>query len=212
VWYVVRPAVEGDIVIYTHSADFDTQLSVFVGEDCSHRQCVAANDDDGKQRTSRIRVSAEAGRQYYAVVHGYGAAVGSFALTLATDCVRPPQSVIRCGSEAPTTGTTVPSVVDPSLTDCTASPTAGHAAWHPVVVPPGTTVVITTAGSAFDTQLAVYRGCNAADRACIVRNDDVSATERTSRVTFVPGTGRYYLVVHGYGSRTGRYQLTVRCS
>lgn len=77
--------------------------------------------------------------------------------------------------------------------------------WYRWTAPNSGTVVMTTAGSTFDTLLAVYTGSSVAGLALIVRNDDVNPpNDITSLVQFSAVSGTtYQIAVDGYGGDQG---------
>lgn len=73
------------------------------------------------------------------------------------------------------------------------------------------------AGTRFDSKITVYRGdCNGV-MTCINANDDASGNfgacqvnRQASRVQWESDDGAlYYLLIHGFGSRAGDFQLNV---
>jgi len=72
-------------------------------------------------------------------------------------------------------------------------------------------------GTTFDTKLTIYRGdCNGA-MTCVNANDDAAGTfgtcqvnRQASRVQWPSERGvRYHILIHGFGTRTGDFQLNV---
>ena len=79
----------GMVATTCHSVtDFDTRISVFRGDDCEQLECVAGNDDShqsvacGSSASSRVSWLSTIGVRYYILVHGWGALVGTFGLTI----------------------------------------------------------------------------------------------------------------------------------
>ena len=85
--------------------------------------------------------------------------------------------------------------------------------WFRVVSRTGNCITFTTAGSDFDTRLAVFES-DCASLKCVASNDDYSATESsmTSIVTVNPDApGRVYnVLVSGQQSRVGRFLFTAK--
>jgi hypothetical protein len=72
---------------------------------------------------------------------------------------------------------------------------------------------VSTCGKAsFDTKLSVYAG-SCGELVCIGSNDNaVGCSGGSSSLTFRPVWGKeHYLLVHGAGTQTGTYQLTLTC-
>ena len=66
-------------------SDFDTQLKVFRGADCSRLECVDGNDDDIADicdTESSVSWFAEDGELYRLLVHGFGANTGQFGIVV----------------------------------------------------------------------------------------------------------------------------------
>jgi subtilisin family serine protease len=86
----------------------------------------------------------------------------------------------------------------------------GNSVWWTWIAPAGGPVVVETAGSDFDTVLAVYSGADFANLAEMASNDDVSSRRTTSRVSFDAAAGvAYAIAVDGYGGTTGNITLTL---
>lgn len=74
-------------------------------------------------------------------------------------------------------------------------------------------VTVSLAGSSYDTMLAVYEGCQCFPTVndLLACNDDFGGTYQ-SQVTFTAKAGNQYLIeVGGYGSLTGKGQITIQC-
>jgi hypothetical protein len=253
VWYVLElTGTRPHLVFAITEASYDTQLSVLRGSSCGRWTCMGCNDDvSASERTSRVSLPLVSQGRYYAVVHGYGASSGRFVLEVNTGDVpsnspSPPVSTspavcaaavpLLCNSPAGIVGTTKGSTarVD-HLGGCSTGPTLGHAMWFSTESP-GTgssTLEVSTAGSAYDTQISVFRGsaCFASDWVCLGSGDDdgedasgpvvhsgrlvqkASRCHATSRVRVPLTTGvRYYIAVHGYAGAVGPFRLALSCT
>ncbi len=85
----------------------------------------------------------------------------------------------------------------------------GHSLWYRWMAPSNGPVVITTAGSTFDTLLAVYHG-SVLNALTLDDSDDDSGGNRSSRVTFTATAGtEYRIAVDGYNGDTGGVLLTI---
>lgn len=70
-------------------------------------------------------------------------------------------------------------------------------------------VSFSTEGSNFDTVLAAYSGSSLARLQKVAANNDLSTTNKRSRIEFLAEGGQtYYLVIDGVRGETGRYVLT----
>lgn len=85
----------------------------------------------------------------------------------------------------------------------------GASVWFRWVAPANGTMVFSTAGSSFDTMLAVYTGTNVSTLTLVGANDDIEyPTLLTSAVTFAATTGtEYRITVDGYSGGSGNYLL-----
>ncbi|MFC3726955.1 S8 family peptidase, partial [Neoaquamicrobium sediminum] len=71
-------------------------------------------------------------------------------------------------------------------------------------------ITITTAGSSFDTVLAVYTGSSVGALSSVASNDDVASGNLQSSVTFNGTAGtQYQIAVAGYNNATGNVRLNV---
>ncbi|HCO93279.1 MAG TPA: hypothetical protein DIU00_04890 [Phycisphaerales bacterium] len=91
-------------------------------------------------------------------------------------------------------------MVSPNIWFCYTAPCTGD-------------VIVSLAGSSYDTMLAVYKGCECfpTQEDIIVCNDDFDGTYQ-SQVTFAAIAGEQYLIeVGGYGVEVGSGVITVLC-
>src|SRR5262249_24546657 len=81
----------------------------------------------------------------------------------------------------------------------------GKSLWYCWTASASTPVTFDTAGSSFDTLLAVYTGGTVSSLTPVAGNDDIAgATNRQSRVTFTPAAGTtYHIAVDGFGGASG---------
>ena len=92
---------------------------------------------------------------------------------------------------------------------------AGYAAvksvWWSWTAPVTGTVTISTAGSAFDTVLAVYTGSAVGSLAAVASNDDAAAGVHTSAVSFAGTAGvTYAIAVDGFQGDSGAVALSLQ--
>ncbi len=79
----------------------------------------------------------------------------------------------------------------------------GHSVWFTWVAPASQSYSFATAGSAFDTLLAIYTGNSVAALVTVASNDDAAA-DLSSRVVFAATSGTTYrIAVDGYGGAAG---------
>jgi hypothetical protein len=100
VWYTFAGTGNAMTVSLCTGTDYDTILNPYClepGGDCSTLGCIGADDDAGCGEVggpSAITVCSEAGRTYYAFVHGFEGATGTFTIELsetvgAAGCAEP---------------------------------------------------------------------------------------------------------------------------
>lgn len=210
VWYSVI-GTGGILTLETcgGSTAFDTKLSVFTGT-CGALVCEIGNDDFcGLQ--SQVTVNTTPGTIYYILVHGFGAATGTFTLSssitsAATNDVCSGATPIACGGTA--TGTTAGSTPDNAATCVTTNTAPG--VWYQLVAPNSGTIIASLCnGTAYDSKLSVYTGTCAA-LTCVTGNDDFCGLQSEAVFTAVGGQV-YYILVHGFGSSSGAFTLDVTC-
>ncbi|MCD6338487.1 MAG: S8 family serine peptidase, partial [Verrucomicrobia bacterium] len=84
----------------------------------------------------------------------------------------------------------------------------GHSIWWTWKAPADGLLKMTTAGSDFDTLLAVYTGERVGELTLVGANDDAASTLRTSMLTIaVRGGVEYRIAVDGYGGASGKVNL-----
>jgi hypothetical protein len=86
----------------------------------------------------------------------------------------------------------------------------GASVWYRWEAPATGPFTMRTAGSSFDTLLAVYRGGSLAGLSAVASNDDATGGVLTSEVTFDASAGTVYrIAVDGYGGEAGAMALAV---
>ncbi len=81
--------------------------------------------------------------------------------------------------------------------------------WYTVAGNGGDITVDTCTGTSFDTKITVWEGSCAA-LVCVNGNDDFCGLQSSVTWTSVIGTD-YYVMVHGFSTATGDFELTVNC-
>ncbi len=121
--------------------------------------------------------------------------------------------VYFCPPTNDTCATAIPVTCGSVVTGSTAngaSNTGGNAAadvWYSYSGAAGAITVSLCNNTSFDTYLRVYDACSGTQ---ITSNDDSCETQ--SQVTFTAdGTSTYYIMVEGYGSNTGIFEMAVTC-
>ena len=116
------------------------------------------------------------------------------------------------GQTSAVTGSNIGATEEPGEPNHHGNP-GGASVWYTWQAPTAGTVAITTAGSTYDTLLAVYTGTSVNALSFVASNDDEPGL-LTSRVDFAPVAGQIYrIAVDGYnsgsGADTGNFVLTL---
>jgi len=108
-----------------------------------------------------------------------------------------------------TVGSTVATTMQPGE-PAHAGSSANHSIWWEWTAGVSQSVTIDTAGSSFDTVLAVYTGSSVSNLTVIASNDDAADGGATSQVVFDAIAGTPYLIaVDGFEGDFGDVQLNV---
>ena len=206
-WKWVAP-VSGKFAVDTSGSDFDTLLGVYTGSSVGSLAEVASNDNEAARTTSRAIFTATAGTTYYFAVDGANGAVGAVALSLA---VPPPNDFFAdrftvSGPDFATNGTNVGASSEIGEPEH-AGLSAGRSIWWKWTAPTTQAYAFTTAGSSFDTLLAVYTGSAVEALTTIAENDD-AGLDLSSAVRFEAIAGvTYQIAVDGFAGETGAVVL-----
>ena len=209
-WYSWTPASNQTAVITTKGSDFDTLLAVYTGNSVSTLNLVVSNDDiiQNQYRQSLVTFPASAGTVYRIAVDGYGGAVGTAVLNVnppANDDFSTPSLI--SGQFGSFSGTTVGSSKEP-YEPAHAFDVGGHSVWFRWTAPASGPADFNTAGSSFDTTLAVYLGTIVTNLTLVAGNNDDLGGVYSSRVVFnaVAGT-TYQVAIDGFAGDLGSYSL-----
>jgi hypothetical protein len=205
VWYRWIAPEDGPARLSTRGSTFDTVLSVYTGSELTGLTGVASNDDYRGNLQSRVGFTATAGATYHIAVSGYSS--GSQGSIVLQWTVNPPSNddfsaaLVLEGAEGTITGSNARASGEPGERDhAGAAPLTS--VWYRFSVPRGV-VRLSTAGSDFDTVLAVYRGST-----LLAANDDHGGTPQ-SEVEFVALAGvTYDVAVAGAGGEAGNVVLS----
>jgi hypothetical protein len=128
--------------------------------------------------------------------------------TVATPAPTPPandnfsNAQVIAGCSGSVTGTNVSATKEVGEPNHSPDNNGGtRSVWYQWQSPSSGSTTITTAGSSFDTVLAVYTGTAVSSLTLIGKNDDVSSGDQTSSVTFSASAGTVYrIAVDGYNN------------
>ena len=219
VWYKVSH--DGLLTASTcNQANYDTKLSVYDG-DCGALGCVTGNDDTaGCGLTSEVSWGGN-GFEQLILVHGFSSDTGDFELTVT--CAQAAENDLCEDAIGPlavnsvTSGSTTTATVDePPDIDCGTSVTA-PGVWYSVIGTGNTMTASTcndgdpaTGGANYDTKISVYcADCEVKE--CIGGQDDATGCSGFStQFSWPTNPGQTYKVmVHGFSSATGDFDLAV---
>ena len=211
VWYSFIPTVSEYFVASTCSpfTSYDTKISVFTGS-CSSLSCVTGIDDScGFQ--AEVSFFAEAGIEYFILVHGFRDNTGNFEIALspiriANDVC---QNAIELSAGSVISGSTVEASSDGVAVCGTSNPPGGRGIWYSYEPKETELVTVSTCSFAdFDTILSVYSGsCDSL--ICVDGNDD-ACPEFRSAVNFLADAGiKYYILVDGFFGIPGDFELAI---
>jgi hypothetical protein len=213
-WWTWTPAASGQVTISTIGSSFDTLLAVYTGSALASLSQVAADDDSGTGGgTSLVQFSAVAGTAYRIAVDGFAGASGDIVLNL--NQVAPPANdnfanrIVLTGSSAQGTSSTT-SASSEVNEPVHWTPSAGKSVWWSWTAPATGAVIVDTAGSNFDTVLAVYTGSSLGSLVLRASDDIDTIGSHTSSVAFFAIAGTtYQIAVDGWNTATGNVTLNL---
>ncbi|MCP5153064.1 MAG: S8 family serine peptidase [Ectothiorhodospiraceae bacterium] len=214
VWYTWTAAADGRLVLDTFGSDFDTTLAVYTGATLGSLVPRGSNDDTGGLQSRVELASVSSGVTYRIAVDGYSGAEGQVVLNALF---------------VPTGGVTVPNDHFANRTELTGSSATGfnvgasgevgepnHAgasaplasAWWSWRAPYDGQATFSTAGSNFDTTLAVYTGSTLGSLVPRASNDDAIGLQSRVSLAVTRGTA-YAIAVDGYSTAEGAIALAL---
>ena len=213
IWYVWTAPASGAATVSTAGSGFDTVLAVYSGSSLGGLMEIAANDNPASGSTAAaVSFQAVAGTVYRIAVDGKGGASGSVSLTGSVAGVTPindafASSTSTSGSSFSVAGSNVGATREAREPNH-ASVSGGKSVWWRWTAPANGRLVLVTAGSNYDTVLAVYTGDRVDRLRAVASNDDISASDPASRVSFSVKAGvTYRIAVDGYQGAAGAIQL-----
>src|SRR3954464_5093278 len=198
-WYRWVAPIDGVATIDTYGSSFSSTVAVYTGLTVDGLSTVAPYSSlSGSSNAARISVTA--GRVYMIAVDGWDA--GDVKLHLASgpspanDLLANAQRPSR--EQASATGDTGHAAREPGEPSH-ASGYAWRSVWYTWTAPYTGAAAVDTAGSSFNTTLAVYTGDDVASLVRVASNDDASAATTSSRLTFRAEEGvTYRIAIDGY--------------
>jgi Zn-dependent metalloprotease len=215
--YNYTPRVCGQITVSLCGSGYDTGIEVRAGGDCPGELRVACNDDYapcGLQ--SQLTFFAEAGVQYYFIVHGFSLNAGPFTLNVTGQ-----SGGIRgndaCTGAYPITQLPYTDVGSTYCADNDYPGCAGPLSWdvfYSLQMESCTEVTVSLCGSEYDTGLEIRTGgFDCPGTLQILCSDDNYCDGMftlQSSATFTALAGRpYWIVLHGFGENAGPFIMHV---
>jgi hypothetical protein len=179
IWYSLRPAENGFIVVETMS-DIDTVLEAYDAQ----RNLLKEDDDGGEGYNARIEIYATAGRTYYIKLKGYDDESGPYRIRASYKPL-PATADLRFGT--PTSGNL----------------SSRGESWYRVRTTQAGLLTIETLGS-LDTLMEAYDG----SWTFLERNDDGGEDNNARLEIVVDANQNYYFKVWGYDEDdSGPYRI-----
>lgn len=210
VWFRWTAPGTGQFSFSTSGSDFDTLLAVYTGNNVNNLNPVASNDDANFDLTSAVSILATSGTTYRVAIDGFDGETGALVLNWSPEVPPANDNFTNAQVISGTTGSAAGSNV--GATRETGEPdhagvAGGRSVWFQWTAPSTNAVSMTTAGSDFDTTLAVYAGTSVNALVEVASNDEFEA-DSTSAVTFIPSAGTMYrIAVDGYSGQMGAVML-----
>lgn len=211
VWYKIT-GNGGSLKLSTcDNATFDSKISVYSGN-CGSLYCVAGNDDSPNCSyfTSEVEFTTEAGKIYYAMVHGFGTTVGNFTISATSSAIAAPNATcndaLGMATGSVISGSTVGGSVSsaPTVNGVTIT---SPGVWYTFQGNGGPAILETCGGlTNFDTRLSIYTSvCGSLTG--ITANDDYCALQSHVEIPSTVQGETYKVLVHGFGTQTGEFGL-----
>ncbi len=216
VWWTWTAPADGRLIADTAGSRFDTLLAVYQGTTIGALVPVAADDDVAAgSTTSRVKFAVAKDTTYVFAVDGKGAATGDLVLSLTFS--RPTNDdfadrIVLKGFPVTAAGSNVDATAENLNDTSKAGLPGGQPVWWEWTSPTNGIVAVSTAGSSFDTSLAVFTGTSLDDLTEVRSNDNSGqpGSGGTSQVIFPATAGtRYLIAVDGYYAATGTIQLGI---
>ena len=216
VWYSWTATQRGQVTIDTTTSGFDTLLGVYTGTAVNALTEVASNDDNSPDTTSSVTFNVTAATTYRIRVGGFDPVVDIGTVNLHVNEILPPanddfaNAIVVSGPTVSRTGdTNVAATLEPGEEPSVTGFPAGASVWYRWTPAASGAVTVDTAGSGYDTVLAVYTGGTVGALSGVASDDDAPPAQ-TSSVTFnVNGGTAYSIRVDGFDGRSGTVNLHV---
>jgi len=215
VWWAFTAPSSGTCTVRTLGSTFDTVLAVYTGTSAGALTAVTSNDNSNSTvLDSTVSFSAVKGTIYRIVVDGKSGTSGAIQLSASLGTSEVPvndnfaSATLLTGTSVTVSGSNIGATLQTGEPKH-AGVRGGKSVWWSWTAPSSGTFTLATAGTSFDTTLAIYTGAVINSLAVIGSNDDQSRTLRTSKVivSVVEGT-TYRIAVDGYRADAGVITLS----
>jgi len=217
IWYRYTAPGAGRVSLDTLFSDFDTTLAVYTGPNQTNLSLVAENDDSAEfgGLISSLEFEASAGQDYWIAVAGFAGETGLVELFLFNElnAAPPPandafqQAFTLTGESGAENGLTTFASGEPGEPDHAGVAEPLNSLWWRWTSPQNGNLQVDTAGSDFDTVLAVYTGSSINDLVEAASNDDSSTDVRSAVDISVEGGETYFIAVDAFGDSFPGYAV-----
>jgi hypothetical protein len=208
VWYTFTAPDNSTARFSTVGSSFDTTLAVFTGNTVGTTSTIRGNDDFNVTLQSLITLPMVAGTTYRVAVSGYNGGRGSIQLQYAfgspdNDMFATPTRLLTGNGAA--FQTNARATGEPGEPTFATPPDASI--WYVWTAPTAGTYRLKTAGSDFDTVLAVFTGDVITTLTLVAVSDDFGNTLQ-SQVDFTVAAGQTFrFMLEGFGTARGNTVL-----
>jgi hypothetical protein len=217
VWFRWVAPAAGRATFFTKGSPFDTVLAVYSGARVGALTAVAANDNANTTDTSSsASFNTVADGIYYIAIDGKNNAVGIPVLQWSLFIPPPPNdnfadAQVLSGNVGSAFGTNINGTRERGE-PIHAGTGGARTVWYRWTAPSAGRFFLSTAGTRFDTVVAVYTGTSTLALSLVASNDDASSTVDTSSLDFAATAGTtYYIVVDGFNDAgrvaTGNFKM-----
>ncbi len=196
-WWTWKAPADGRLTVSTAGSTFDTLLAVYTNSALNSLKLAAANDDAFEwDKTSQVQIPVRNGGEYQVAVDGRNGESGQVLLTLTLSVPSNDDFANRI------TLTNFPAAASGSNVDASFEPDdpgQGRNVWWQWVAPISGSVSITTEGSSFDTDIAVYTNSTLTELGFVGWNDNAGEGKLTSQLNVQAVAGMAYQISVGGG-------------
>ena len=209
IWWRWTAAEAGQLAVNTFNSPFDTTLGVYAGDAVNGLTALAANDDTPGTLNSRVTVAVAAGEVYSIAVDGFDGAQGPIALAWSFATAVDNDNFANARTLTGESGQDTGSCIGAGQED--GEPDHGfnsfNSVWWQWQAPSTALYTFETAGSDFDTVLAVYTGAEVGTLTAVGSNDDADGQLTSSLGFSAQADTVYRIAVAGYAGAEGQVQL-----